>query len=280
MPNGSFYVGNTADGCPEIEDASVDLSITSPPYFRPDGYSDDLMRKVGEVWARTLKPGARAYMIFGQIIDKLDRPLDAQRAILEGAGGELVAGQTIIWVKSIAVGGWLEQCPADDCGIKWRTEVVSRGHFQPINSNRLLNYCWEYVFCFIKKPEKSAHPMNRKHPDVGVGYADKSNEKRWKSATPLHCPGDVWFIPYETTGKTTKKMHRHEFPLELGKRLVVVSGIPEGSTVFDPFIGGGTTAYAANSYGHHSCGYDLSANAINALRRDWNVGRKDSTTSP
>ncbi|MGD9727497.1 MAG: site-specific DNA-methyltransferase [Nitrospira sp.] len=275
MTTGSFYVGNTADGCPEILDASVDLSVTSPPYFTRDGYTDDLMRKLGGVYARTLRPGGRAYMIFGQIKEKLDRPIDAQRAVLEGAGGELVAGQTVIWVKSIAVGGWMEQCPEDDCKKKWRTEVVSRGHFQPINSPHLLNYCWEYVFCFIKTPEKDAHHLNRKHPHVGVGYAHKSNEKRWKSAESLHCPGDVWFLPYETTGQTTKKMHRHEFPLELAKKIIVVSGIPEGSLVFDPFIGGGTTAYAAHSYGMNACGYDLSSAAITALQRDWNVGRRD-----
>lgn len=280
MPKGSFYVGNTADGCPEIEDESVDLSVTSPPYFKRDGYTDDLMRKLGGVYARTLKPGARAYVIFGQIKEKLDRPMDVQRAILEGSGGALEAAQTIIWVKSIAVGGWTEQCPDESCKNKWRTEVVSRGHFQPINSPHLLNYCWEYVLGFVKKPGKVAHPLDRKNPDVGVAYADKSNEKRWKSAVALHCPGDVWFLPYETTGKTTKKMHRHEFPLELGKRLVAVSGVPEGSLVFDPFIGGGTTAYAANSYGMNACGYDLSDAAIKALQRDWNVGRRDSTRNP
>lgn len=442
MPKGSFYVGNTADGCPEIEDSSVDLIITSPPYFKRDGYTDDLMHALGGVFARVLKPGGRAYVIFGQIKEKLDRPYDAQTQIILGGGNDLAPAQTIVWVKSIAVGDWIEQCP--DCDHKFRTETVSRGHFQPINSKHLLNYCWEYIIGFIKKPEKAAHPLNRKAKGVGVAYADKSNIKRWKSAADaLHCPGDVWFvqpeptfdpwlacfldtdgscyvrkqklksnryscrvvvelcnsnldilnrakdligagalrtrpvakgalgkkdssaltlvgpeaakflarvyphliikrrqarlgmhlqsqmaansskkgkqnqklsedqetlrlkiademsrlnkgedvdigwcpeptrvvtpgdalyIPYETTGATVKKIHRHEFPLELATKLITMSGIPLGSTVFDPFVGGGTTCYAANACGMDSAGYDMSEAAITVLRKTWGPG--------
>ena len=137
MSKGSFYVGDVADGCPEIEALSCDLVITSPPYFRRNGYSDKLMNKVGAVFARVLRPGARAYVVMGQVSEKLDRPFDAQREVIEGADGLLAAGQTIVWVKSIAVGGWLEECPA--CEHKYRPEVVSHGHFQPINSKNLLN---------------------------------------------------------------------------------------------------------------------------------------------
>lgn len=277
MPKVTFYVGDTADGCPELEDESVDLIVTSPPYFKRDGYSDDLMFALGGVFARVLKPGGRAYVIFGQVKEKLDRPYDAQSAIMAGGATQLAPAQTIIWVKSIAVGDWNEKCPS--CDHKYRTEVVSRGHFQPINSNNLLNYCWEYVIGFVKKPEKSAHPLDRKAKGVGVAYADKSNIKRWKSAADaLHCPGDVWFLPYETTGKTVKKVHRHEFPLELAKRLITVSGIPKGSTVFDPFVGGGTTAYAAHSCGMNASGYDMSEATVNALRKSWGLGINQQST--
>lgn len=269
MASGSFYVGDVADGCPEVSDLSCDLIITSPPYFKRNGYTDDLMRSLGEVFARTLKPGCRAYVIISQVKEKLDRPFDAQREIIAGGGGRLIPGQTIIWTKSIAVGGWVEKCPS--CNHKKRTETVSRGHFQPINSKHLYNYCWEYVLSFMKKSEKDAHPLNRK--GIGVPYADKTNIKRWKNAADaVHCPGDIWYIPYETTGSTIKKAHRHEFPMELGRRLIVGSGIPTGSTVFDPFVGGGTTCFAANGCGMNSFGYDINENAVDALQRGWSLG--------
>jgi DNA modification methylase len=271
MTASSFYVGDVADGCPEVGDLSCDLIVTSPPYFKRNGYSNGLMHTLGQVFARVLKPGGRAYLIIAQTIEKLDRPFDAQREIMAGAAGKLAPGQTIIWAKSIAVGGWKEKCPEPKCGKKHTVEVVSRGHFTPINSPNLYNYCWEYILAFYKKTKKDLHPLNRK--EIGVAYADKTNTKRWASAADgLHCPGDIWHIPYETTGSTIKKAHRHEFPLELATRLIAGSGIPKGSTVFDPFVGGGTTCFAANSCGMDSFGYDINKNAVDALQREWTLG--------
>jgi len=264
-----FHIGDVADGCPDVHDLSCDLVITSPPYFKRNGYSDELINSLGDVMGRTLKPGGRGYVIVGQTKEKLDRPFDAQREILAGGDKRLAPGQTIIWVKSIAVGGWVEQCPA--CDHKYRPEVVSHGHFQPINSEHLFNYCWEYVLSFIKKPVKDSYVLNRK--GIGVAYADKTNIKRWKNAADaLHCPGDIWFIPYGTTGSSIKKVHRHEFPQELARRLIVGSGIPVGAMVFDPFVGGGTTPLTAAQQGMGACGYDINKNSINALRREWRLG--------
>lgn len=269
MTTGTFYVGDVADGCPYLDDESCDLVITSPPYFVRNGYSDHLMVKLGELCGRVLKPGGRLYVIISQVNEKLDRPFDAQREILKGGCGLIQPAQTIIWVKSIAVGGWLEECPS--CDHKFRTEHVSRGHFQPINSKHLMNYCWEYVIGFVKEPAGYAHPLNRK--GIGVAYADKSNVKRWKTAADaVHCPGDILYVPYETTGSTTKKVHRHEFPLELARKLIVLSGIPVGSTVCDPFTGGGTTCFAAKNCGMHSIGNDVNQSSIDLLQRVWDSG--------
>ena len=277
MTTSSFYVGDVADGCPEINDHSCDLIITSPPYFKRNGYTDELMHKLGKVFARVLKPGGRAYVVIAQINEKLDRPLDAQREIMAGGADRLAPGQTVIWAKSMAVGGWNEKCPS--CNVKTKTEVVSRGHFQPINSKNLLNYCWEYVLAFIKKPVKDLHPLDRK--GIGVAYADKTNITRWANAADaVHCPGDIWFIPYETTGSTIKKSHRHEFPQELARRLIVCSGIPRGSTVFDPFVGGGTTTLTANELGMYGLGYDINQTTVDTLRRSWSLGITQSPNTP
>lgn len=276
MTTGTFYVGDVGQGCQSVEDESVDLIITSPPYFKADGYSDALMVATGMTFARVLKPGGRAYVVIAQINENLDLPMDAQRAILAGGKKNLIPGQSIIWVKSIAVGGWQEKCP--ECDHKWKTEVVSRGHFQPINSPNLLNYCYEFVLGFMKPPIQDAHPLNRKAPGIGVAYADKSNILRWKEATAgVHCPGDVWYVPYETTGSSIKKVHRHEFPQELARRLIVLSGIPAGSTVFDPFAGGGTSLFAARECGMNAVGNDINDNAIEMLRRSWSLGISTQT---
>lgn len=275
MTSLDLYVGDVTDGCPEIKDSSVDLSISSPPYFKADGYSDDLMVALGRVWARTLKPGARAYLNFAQIKEKLDRPLNAQRAVMRGAAGLLAPGQEIIWVKSIAVGGWTEECPAPGCGTKFDVETLSRGHFQPINSDQLLNYCWEHIFCFIKKPVSESPPLARR--SIGVPFTDKTNLSRGTRGQygDLHCGGDIWWMPYETTGPALKKDHRHGFPKELPKRVIKLSGIPKGSLVFDAFMGGGTTAIAARELGMHACGYDKSEFIVDAVKKEFGGYKSD-----
>lgn len=267
------HVGKVEDGCPEILDTSADFSLFSPPYFKRDGYTPELMLSVGKVLGRVLKPGARAYMVFGQIKEGLDRPLEAQRLVLAGAGGALAAGQTIIWVKSIAIGGWSEDvtCPKCAHGFKHKVPVLSRGHFQPINSPDLLNYCWEYVFCFVKQPKTALRPMDRL--SIGVPFTHKGNLTRGTRGKngDVHCIGDVWYIPYETTGATAKKTHRHEFPEELAEKAISVAGIPAGSMVYDVFLGGGTTARVAQRNRMSACGYDMNPAHIETVKAMWSA---------
>lgn len=415
MTSLQLYLDDVMNGCSEVADNSVDVSFTSPPYFEVDGYTDDLMRALGRIWARVMGHGRRAYLNFGQIQEKFDRPLDAQRLVLEGANGKLVAWQEIIWIKSIAVGGWDEEAHCPDCGAQFDVAVptLSRGHYQPITSKQIMHYCWEHVFTFIKQPAKKKDvvpPLDRLA--IGVPFADKSNLDRGTRGQngDVHCAGDIWFIPrpitndnaqwlallidtaghigmrkeftdlganysiylqvisesqdllkaahqkigfgelkgrsitfvskeaasvlrrvypfllakkkfavaalhaesdgvaddvkekllitindlcrgqpvdtswvpepslsepdawyipYSTTGPSTKKAHRHQFPIELPTRAIKLSGVPSGSLVFDPFMGSGTTAFAARELGMRSVGYDRCKTTIKNLRHSW-----------
>lgn len=410
----SLFVDDVMNGCPQVADNSVDLSFTSPPYFESDGYQDDLMVALGRIWARIMRPGQRMFLNFGQIKEKFDRPLDAQRLVLQGGGGLLVPAQEIIWVKSIAVGGWSEEAHCPDCGSEFEVpvETLSRGHYQPITSKQIMHYCWEHVFTFIKKAEKKKGVRNLDRTAIGVPFADKSNLTRGGRGKngDLHCAGDVWFIPreisnddakwfallidtaghfgihkeataagdvhctyvqiildsqellqtaykkvgfgelngrsltfrmkeaasllsrvyqhlivnkthaaiilhaeeadtsdatkdalleamnelcrlrpvdtswvhkppvsepdawfipYKTTGPTTKKAHRHQFPIELPRRAIRLSGILKGSVVFDPFMGSGTTLLAARELGMASIGFDINADMVDTVRKTW-----------
>jgi len=276
VPALNVNVGLVEDGCPNIADNSVDLAIYSPPYFKRHGFSPELMLATGKFLTRALKPGGRAYMVFGQILEDLERPLVAQRLVREASDGELGVGQTIIWVKSIAVGGWKETCPNPKCEEEFTVETLSRGHFQSITSDRVQNYCWEYVFCFIKEPQEVALPLDRL--SIGVPYTDKANltrDTRGKNGD-VHCIGDILFIPHPTTGPTKKKEHGHEFPEELARRLIKLSGIASGANVCDPFVGGGTTIRMAFEAGMNACGYDKNKKAIEQVKAWWS----EKSTAP
>jgi DNA modification methylase len=418
MTDLSVYLDDVSNGCPQVADDSIDLSFTSPPYFLKDGYTDDLMLALGRIWARIMRPGQRAFMNFGQIKEKFDRPLDAHRLVLQGGGGKLIASQEIIWIKSIAVGGWEQEATCPDCGVEFDVPVptLSRGHYQPIISKHIMHYCWEHVFTFVKKParKKDVQPLNR--TAIGVPFADKSNLERGTRGKngDLHCAGDVWFIPreinnddakwlallidttghvwmrqdftshsvdyttylqiisesqeilkaahgkigygelkgraltftskeaasllrrvflhllskrqlaaaaihaeeestdsktkerlwvavnditrghavdttwipeppisepdawfipYSTTGPTAKKAHRHQFPMELPRRAIKLSGIPKGSLVCDPFMGSGTTLFAARELGMRAVGFDICAESVDNVRNTWDEKR-------
>lgn len=218
--------GDFRDIAVKVPTESIDVIITSPPYKEEDGYTDHLMNHFGFLCREKLHPSGRVFFNFAQLKSDFARPFKAAQIVAKA--GELTFEQTIIWVKSIAING--EQ----------------KGHYQPINSAHILNYCWEYIFVFSKGRPK---PLNRL--SIGVPFADKTNLTRGTRGAhgDLHCGGDIWFIPYETTGQTDKKAHKYEFPKELVRRCLLLANCTAGDTVLDPFAGSGTVGAVAESLG-------------------------------
>ena len=145
--------------------------------------------------------------------------------------------------------------------------MTQRGHYQPITgTSKVLNYCWEPVFTLWKPPEPDFDRLA-----VGVPFTHKSNRTRGTRGRhgDLHCAGDVWFIPHKTTGKEKKKLHKHEFPEALAERALKVSGVQPGGTVFDPFLGSGTTAVVAKRLGLNVYGTDRDHRELRVARTRW-----------
>jgi site-specific DNA-methyltransferase (adenine-specific) len=65
--------------------------------------------------------------------------------------------------------------------------------------------------------------------------------------------GDVWQIP-RVAGK--HQVHQNQKPLELIKRCIIYHSKP-GDTVFDGFMGSGTTAVAARELGRRFLGFEI-----------------------
>ena len=86
------------------------------------------------------------------------------------------------------------------------------------------------------------------------------------------CIGNAWYIPYTPTSKLAKQAgatgdtgsrekgrggHPATYPEGLVDQCIKYSGLPEGSTVYDPFIGTGTTIISAVKLGMKSIGTDI-----------------------
>jgi site-specific DNA-methyltransferase (adenine-specific) len=141
-----------------------------------------------------------------------------------------VLQNTFHWIKAITV-------ETRDC------QQISAGHFKPLNSDRFVNNCHEYVFHLTKTGRT---PLDRLA--VGVEYADKSNIRRWShtGGKDRRCRGNNWYIPYETIQNRDKdRPHPATFPKQLAVQCIKLHGVRDGLAMLDPFLGIGTTGIAA-----------------------------------
>lgn len=244
------YQVNTSDcikAMKDLPDKSVDVVVTSPPYNLGKSYNkymDKLTQDEFLNWSmkwikqveRVLKDDGSFFLNLGSSLVNPTLPHGLLFKLLNedqgGARGKdgFMLQNTIHWVKSITV--------IDD----GKTHTV--GHFKPINSNRFINDCHEYVFHLTKTGNVSIDRLA-----VGVPYKDKSNISRWKGdgeKKDLRCRGNTWFLPYKTITNSKKdRDHPATFPPELPENCILLHGKPEESVVLDPFLGLGNSWIAA-----------------------------------
>src|SRR2546421_9469447 len=120
------------------------------------------------------------------------------------------------------------------------------GHYKPINSDRFLNDCHEFVFHFT--PHGTAR---LERLALGVPYQDQSNIGRWRAAADgVRCRGNTWFIPYETIQRRDRdRPHPATFPPKLPEQCLRLHGRSRIHTAMDPFNGLGSTAIACARLG-------------------------------
>ena len=155
---------------------------------------------------------------------------------------------TIHWVKSIAID---REAAGAGAGLE---RDVAVGHYKPINSDRFVNDCHEFIFHFS--------PGGRTRLDrraVGVPYQDPSNIKRWaKAGDGLRCRGNTWFIPYETIqSRDRDRPHPASFPPKVPEQCIRLHGLDRAGVVLDPFLGLGSTAIAAARLGLDFIGIEM-----------------------
>ncbi len=227
------------EGMAALPAGSVDVIVTSPPYNigkEYATYNDSRPRReflawIGAVMAecrRVLRDDGSMFLNVGGKPSDPWIPLD----IAMEAREHFHMQNVIHWVKSIAI-------PADSvgkaCGVE---EDLAVGHYKPVNSERYLSSCQEYVFHLTRK---GTTPLDKLA--VGVEYQDKSNIRRWKSGEGgLRDRGNVWFIPYETI--QTSRPHPTVYPERLPEMCIRLHGKDRVRVVLDPFMGTGSTAVA------------------------------------
>jgi site-specific DNA-methyltransferase (adenine-specific) len=264
-----FYLADCLEVLSALAPGSVSAMVTSPPYnlgIRYRTYNDTLPRDQYLAWtAEWIAATARALAADGSLFLNVGaKPTDPWTAIdvAQAARPHLQLQNTIHWIKSIAI-------DKDAAGIAADLDAdLAVGHYKPINSDRFVNDCHEFIFHFT--------PQGRTLLDrraIGVPYQDASNINRWRSGGDnRRCRGNTWFIPYETiTSRDKDRPHPATFPPRVPEYCFKLHGLSRITLAMDPFLGLGNTAIAAAELGLDFIGVEMDehymAEAVERVRR-------------
>jgi site-specific DNA-methyltransferase (adenine-specific) len=250
-----FYLGDCLDVLRALSPGSISIIVTSPPYnlgVRYRSYDDSLPRDRYLDWTGAwIKAAAKALDPAGSLFLNVGaKPTDPWTAfdVAQAARPHLQLQNTIHWIKSIAI-------DRDAAGARaGLTKDLNVGHYKPINSDRFVNDCQEFIFHFTPG---GATPLDRRA--IGVRYQDVSNVARWGGgANTLRCRGNTWFIPYETIQNRDKdRPHPATFPPRVPEYCVRLHGLERTSVLMDPFLGLGSSALAAVELGIDFVGIEI-----------------------
>jgi site-specific DNA-methyltransferase (adenine-specific) len=260
---------------PTLPAESFDLIVTSPPYnlgIEYRSFKDTAPREQFLAWCklwanelrRVMTPDASFFLNVGAAPANPLLPHQLILALTEGDHPIFTLQNTFHWVKSITI-----ETRAN--------EQISAGHFKPINSQRFVNDCHEYIFHLTKS---GTVPLDRRA--AGVPYVHKSNIARWghTGGADLRCRGNTWFIPYETIQSRDKERpHPATFPVALVEQCIRIHGKGSATRLLDPFLGIGTSGVAARSMGLATfTGIELDSHYLETARL--RIESQQRTSSP
>ena len=229
-----------------LNDESVHLVITSPPYWNLKQYNENpnqlghiqdyeaFLAELEKVWRhvfRILVPGGRMVCVVGDVCvarryfgRHLVFPLHSDICVTcRRIGFDNL--NPIIWYK-IANASY---------------EVTNGSKFlgKPYEPNAIIKNDMEFILMQRK-------PGGYRKPTAAQREASKINKKDF----------DSWFQQIWTIPGASTKNHPAPFPLELATRLVRMFSFT-GDTVLDPFCGSGTTMIAAFRTDRNSIGVEI-----------------------
>ena len=227
-----------------IADKSVQLIVTSPPYWQLKDYGsenqigfhdsyENYINQLNIVWKecfRVLEDGCRLCVNIG---DQFARAVYYGRYKVIPIRTEIIRFCETLGLDYMGAIIWQKQTTMHTTG-----GGAVMGSF-PYPRNGILKIDYEFILIF-KKQGKAPVPTKEQKEASVIG------KEEWNRLFASH-----W-----TFGGAKQDKHIATFPEELPARLIKMFSFV-GETVLDPFMGSGTTALAAKRLQRNSVGYEI-----------------------
>lgn len=243
----------------ELSNNSVDLVITSPPYWQLKDYGTDdqigyndsyenYINNLNLVWQecyRVLQNGCRLCINIG---DQFARSVYYGRYKIIPIRTEIIKFCETIGFDYMGAIIWQKSTTMNTSG-----GATIMGSF-PYPRNGIIKLDYEFILLFKKNgtPEKI---------DKNLKELSKMTKEEW----------NTYFQGHWNFNGVRQNGHIAMFPEELPKRLIKMFSFVE-DTVLDPFVGSGTTSLAAKNLGRNSVGYEINTKFIEMIKQKLDIG--------
>jgi len=245
----------------ELNDKSIDLIITSPPYWHIKDYGvpgqigygqslHDYLKSLYYVWNecfRVLREGGRFCLNIG---DQFARSIIYGRYKVIPIHAEFIGQCEKIGFDFMGSIIWQKKTTMNTTG---GANVMGSFPYPP---SGIVEIDYEFIHIFKK-------PGNSKKVSKEIKEASKLSKEEWKEYFSGH-----WYF-----GGARQLGHEAMFPDELPKRLIKMFTFI-GDTVLDPFLGSGTTVKVALELARNGLGYEINKNFLNFIKKKVNQAGK------
>ena len=247
------YLMSCIDGMQLMDEESVDLVVTSPPY-------DDL---------RTYNDSSKwDHNVFMQVADNLTRVLKQ--------GGVIMWNVNDATIKGSESGSSFRQCLyfMDKCGLRLHdTMIYEKTGTAFASGPKSVRYTQIFEYCFIlSKGKPKTINLIQDKKNAWAGYTSFGNAKTRRKDGTMHDPGkkskeireygvrtNIWKIKNSGGfGQSSKASYKHPatMPEELA-RGHVLTWSDKNDLILDPFMGAGTTAQVCLEENRNFIGFEI-----------------------
>lgn len=259
MTNHKIYFGDSR-ALNKIEDKSVQLIITSPPYWQLKDYGsnnqigfnnsyEEYINNLNLVWMeceRILSEGCRLCINIG---DQFARSVYYGRYKVVPIRTEIIRFCETLKMDYMGAIIWQKATTMNTSG-----GGAIMGSF-PYPRNGILKIDYEFILIFKKLGNPPKPTLEQKENSI-------MTKEEWNQ----------YFSSHWNFSGVKQSEHIAMFPEELPKRLIKMFSF-FGETIFDPFLGSGTTTLAAKNLGRNSIGYEINKEFESIIKEKLNINQ-------